>query len=102
MRPAPCYGSYRDPRHTVPGMRRRGVTFYHYKRKTPKGRPSMSTTITPAARAMARERSDSRIPDFKAPPRRYVEEAKTERARRKACHGSWAECSPECSREIPL
>jgi len=32
------------------------------------------------------------IPKPKAPPKRMQESAKAERARRKACHGTWYPC----------
>lgn len=36
------------------------------------------------------------IPGPKAPPKKMQEEAKAERARRKACHGNWYPCTPDC------
>lgn len=41
------------------------------------------------------------IPGPKAPPKHMQQAAKAERARRKACHGSWVECSPRCSNAHP-
>lgn len=32
------------------------------------------------------------LPDYKKPPRAYIEAAKAERDRRKACHGDWTPC----------
>lgn len=32
------------------------------------------------------------IPDFKRPPRKFIEGSQRERARRKACHGDWTPC----------
>lgn len=39
------------------------------------------------------------LPDYKRPPKRLIESARAERARRKACHGSWQECSDQCPKE---
>lgn len=33
------------------------------------------------------------LPNPKAPPKKMQAAAKAERARRKACHGSWAPCA---------
>lgn len=37
------------------------------------------------------------IPDLPSPPRRLVDAAKTERTRRKACHGTWTACTEACT-----
>lgn len=42
------------------------------------------------------EKSDSRTPEPKAPPKSAQQKARAERDRRKACHGSWYACSDEC------
>jgi hypothetical protein len=45
------------------------------------------------ATAPRREQSDSRTPDFKAPPKSMQREAQERRAALKACHGNWYACA---------
>lgn len=39
------------------------------------------------------------IPDYKKPPKQFVQEAKDERARRKQCHDNWQSCESHINTE---